>query len=343
MTAHFPQLPSILAHCTFEKSTTTSTLIFDIVAIILSIGALAYFRKGTDRFGLRVLTVAIGVLIFELFTGPMWLNQRMGALAYLYTDVSWILTLGWTAIILGVILIVDRWKAGWSAGKRFPLYLALILPIVIVAETVVVNVGIRIYSDEVKEATSGIMAAGVPVELLYYVPVFSSLVITFYKYWAVQIDRTPLVPVPRQKWLRGIGLTIIAVLLFELMIEPMVENKGFPSWSYLYRDISLVMTLIWILIIATGAVIVEKFFIHWPIWQRFIVAIGIMAVLALAAESWLIVNGYRVYGEAATENFTGLTTPVTGVAVEVAFAIPCYLALMVCFVRFWEINLDNKL
>ena len=343
MTALFPQLPLILAHCTFEKSTTMPTLIFDIVAIVLSLGTLAYFRKGTDRFWLRALVVAIGVLIFELFTGPMWLNQRMGMLAYLYLDVSWILTLGWTAIILGSILLIDRWKSEWSAAKRFPLYLGLILPIVIIAETVVVNVGIRKYSHEVQEATSGIMVAGVPIEILYYVPVFASLVITFYKYWSFQIDRALLVPIPRQRWLRGIGLAFVAVFLFELMIEPMVENRNFPTWSYIYRDISLIMTLIWIIIIGTGAVIVERFFIHWAMWQRFIVAIWIMALLALAAESWLILNGYRVYGDAATENFTGFTTPITGVAVEVAFAIPCYLALMVCFVRYWEINLDNKL
>jgi len=343
MTIPLSQLPLTLAHCTFEKSTTTPTLIFDIAAIILSIGTLVYFRKGTDRFWLRVLVVAIGVLIFELFTGPMWLNQRMGFLAYLYLDVSWILTLGWTAIILGSILLVDRWKSKWSASKRFPLYLALILPIVMVAEAVVVNVGIRSYSHEVQEATSGITVAQVPIEILYYVPVFASLVITFYKYWSIQIDRIPLVPIPRQRWLRGIGLAFAAVFLFELMIEPMVENRGFPAWSYLYRDISLIMTLVWIFIIGAGAVVVERFFIHWAAWQRFMVAIGIMALLALIAESWLIVNGYRVYGDAATENFTGFTTPITGVAVEVAFAIPCYLALMVCFVRYWEINLDNKL
>ncbi len=42
-------------------------------------------------------------------------------------------------------------------------------------------------------------------------------------------------------------------------------------------------------------------------------------------------------------DFSGFKTPITGVAVEVAFAIPCYLALIVGFIRYWEIVLDNKL
>ena len=42
-------------------------------------------------------------------------------------------------------------------------------------------------------------------------------------------------------------------------------------------------------------------------------------------------------------NFSGYKTPITGVAVEVAYAIPCYLALIVGFIRYWEIVLDNRL
>jgi hypothetical protein len=60
-------------------------------------------------------------------------------------------------------------------------------------------------------------------------------------------------------------------------------------------------------------------------------------------ESWLIVNGYRVYGPSAVNNFTGFVTPITNVPVEVAFAIPCYMALIIAFIRYWEIILDNRL
>ena len=68
-----------------------------------------------------------------------------------------------------------------------------------------------------------------------------------------------------------------------------------------------------------------------------------LGAMALPIESWLAINGYRVYGQSMTERFTGFTTPITGVASEVAFAIPCYLALIIAFIRYWEMILDNKL
>ena len=334
---------TLFAHCTFDKHANGATLGFDIFVLVVCPAVLFLLGKGVPNFWRHVLAMAIGVLIFEMFTGPMWLNERLGRFAYVYTDVSWILTLGWTTMILGVVLLVDRWKPGWGATRRYFLYLGALLPIVVVAEASVVGLGIRSYSAEVLDATSGVRLLGVPLEILYYVPVFSALVITFYKYWAFVIDRTPLIPPKRRRWLFGVGIAFVAVFLFELMIEPMAENRDFPSWSYLYRDITLLMSGLWVIVIAIGALVVESLFRHRPIAIRFAIAIGVMGLIALAMESWLINSGHRVYGPAAVANFTGFKTPITGVAVEVAFAIPFYLALMVCFIRFWEIVRENKL
>ena len=99
----------------------------------------------------------------------------------------------------------------------------------------------------------------------------------------------------------------------------------------------------WVLLIAVTAVVVDKFLIGLPLPLRFAAALLFISVLTLPIESWLIMNGYRVYGTSATLDFTGFKTPITGVAVEVAFAVPCYLALIIGFIRYWEIVLDNKL
>ena len=45
----------------------------------------------------------------------------------------------------------------------------------------------------------------------------------------------------------------------------------------------------------------------------------------------------------ATRNFCGYNTWLTGVPVEVALAIPLYMALVIGFVRYWEIVGDNHL
>jgi hypothetical protein len=287
--------------------------------------------------------MGLAVFIFELFTGPMWINERLGAWAYVFHDISWILTIGWTALILSVVVLVDHLLANWSEKTRFVVYLIFLLALVVVLEILVVNLGIRSYAPEVLASISGHTVVGVPIEILYYVPVFTALVITFYKYWSFVIDRRPLIPVKKRKWLRAIVIAFIAVFMFELMIEPMVVNAKLPAWSYVYHDISFLLTGLWVLLIAVGAVIVERYLLPLPIPLRFVAAVFIISAFALPIESLLVIHEYRVYGPSAVERFTGFTTPISGVASEVAFAIPCYLALVIAFIRYWEIILDNRL
>lgn len=334
---------SMAAEHAVTRTATAATLIFDLVVVAASLTTFFVLRRFVDKLWRRAAVMAVGVLLFELFTAPMWINEHLGRWAYVYCDLSWILTLGWTALILGAVVLVDRWKAEWSAPKRFAAYLGLLLVLVTIAEVVVVAIGIRKYSPEVMASVSGISILGVPIEILYYVPVFTALVIAFYKYWSFVIDEAALVPIRKRKWVRATFIAFVGVFLFELLVEPMAENKNFPAWSYIYHDISILMTGVWVLLIAITAVVIDRFTVGLPIVVRFAAAVLLISALALPIESWLIVNGFRVYSESAIENFSGFTTPVSGVAVEVAFAIPCYMSLVVTFIRFWEIVLDNRL
>jgi len=325
------------------RATNFGTLIFDLAVFGLVMVAFYQLSRIKDKLWQRAAIMAGGVLIFEIFTAPLWVNDNLGRWAYVYQDVSWILTIGWTAMILYVIVMVDHWLPDWKAPWRFATYLGVLLVLVTIAEMVVVGLGIRKYAPEVIESVSGINLLGVPIEILFYVPVFTALVIAFYKYWSFVLDDAVLIPMKRRKWGRGIVLGFIAVFMFELVIEPMVENRKFPAWSNIYHDVSFIMTGIWVLLIGVAAVVVDRFVIGYPVWLRFLAAVMIIAALVLPIESWMIINGYRVYGESAVANFTGFTTPITGVAVEVAFAIPFYLTLIISFIRYWEIVLDNGL
>ena len=326
-----------------QRTATPATLVFGLVVVLGAIAVALVLRRWTDKLMRRAAVMAGGVFLFELFTAPMWINRHLGRFAYVYCDLSWVLTLGWTALFLGLVIGVDRWLGHWSERYRFAVYLAILLPLVVLAEIIVVNLGIRQYAPEVWQAVSGVTLFGVPIEVAYYVPVFGSLVIAFYKYWTFVMDDVLLVPVKRRKWFRAAIIAFVGVFLFELLVEPLAENRGFPEWSYVYRDISILMTGTWVLLIAAGAVVVDKLMLGQPMPLRFAAAVFVIGALALPIESWLIVQGHRVYSESAMMDFSGFTTPITGVAVEVAFAIPCYLALIIGFVRYWEIVLDNNL
>jgi hypothetical protein len=329
--------------CAVDKSPTTATLVFQLVVVAATVAALSALSRFRDRVPLRFGLMALGVMIFEVFTAPMWNNAHLGWWAYVYQDVSWVLTMGWSTLFLVVVEGIERMLPGWREGRRYALALLLLTLLAFPLELLVVALGIRSYAPEVVEAVIGGWVGGVPLEMLFYVPVFAGLVIAFYRYWLFVVEDRPLIPVRRIRWGRGFLLTGAAVLLFEFMIEPMVQNRGFPDWSYLFRDISLVMTGVWVLVIAVTATIVQTFLAVQPTAFRMVVALLVATAIALPIEYGLYGGGFRVYGASATANFSGFTIPMLGAPVEIAFAIPAYLALVLAFVRYWEIVLDNRL
>lgn len=245
-------------------------------------------------------------------------------------------------MILSVVLLVDTFFKQMADKKKFFLYIFGMSLVGFVAEVAVVNMGLRAYSPEVLNTLWGARIFGVPVEAFYYIPVFSALVIGFYKYWVYVLNEEAVVPERQKKWFRSLGISIVAVLLFELMIEPMVANTNLPAWSYIYHDISILMTGGWVLIVWAAILCVDKFFIHYNLVSRFTLYLIGSTIIAVPLETWLITNGYRVYSQSAITNFSGYTFPALGVPLEVVFAIPFYLALVIVFIRYWEIMLTTQ-
>ncbi len=336
-------LLSAAAQRAAERVATVPILVFDLSVVLAAITSYLVLSRFTRQLWLRAIVMVAGVFLFELFTSPMWHNEHLGRFAYVYCDVSWILTLGWTTLILTVVVSVDRWLSHCGEAKRFAVYLGILVIVVPIAEMVVVGLGIRSYAPEVLRAVSGISMFGVPLEILYYVPVFTALVIAFYKYWNLVIDKAALVPVKKRNWLRAVALAFIGVFLFELVVEPVVENGKFPVWSYVYRDISFLYTGLRVLLIAIGAILIDRFMLGMSLPLRFVAGVLLISALALPFEAWFVANGYREYGNSAVMNYSGFTSPITGLPVEIVFAIPCYLSLIVCFIRYWEIVFDNRL
>ncbi|MEA5547672.1 hypothetical protein VB816_22070, partial [Limnoraphis robusta CCNP1324] len=194
----------LMADMLFEKAATPASIVFQLFVLAGSVVGCWILSRLVDKLWLRLLATGAAVFIFELFTGPMWINEHLGPWAYVYLDISWVLTVGWTVLILGVVVLTDHYLPQWSEKWRFLVYLAVLLLLVVVLEIIVVNIGIRSYAPEVLAATSGVKLFGAPIEILFYAPVFTSLVITFYKYWSFVIDDATLIPVKKRRWGRAI-------------------------------------------------------------------------------------------------------------------------------------------
>lgn len=330
--------------CIFDKTPTMPIIIFEIFIIAITVLLLSIFYKYDKKILIKFGIMMIGVFIFEFFTHPMWFNYKLGAWAYVYRDVSWILTIGWSMMFVFAVFMVDKFFPKIEAWKRFLLYIVVMVLLGIFGESAVIKLGIRSYSPEVENVIGGwyTILTNVPVAIFYYVPVFSALVIGFYKYWTYVIDKTVLLPIKRKKLWRSFVITFIGVLFFEIMIEPMVINQGFPQWSYLYRDISFILTGGWVLIIWVALWVVDNFLRNFNLFEKFISYTFIIAIITIPFEFLLIQLGFREYGESSVANFSGLTMPIVNIPIEIIFAIPFYLALVIGFVKCWEYMLENK-
>jgi len=330
--------------CHFDKFPTGPIILFEFFIFLGVLLTLYFLSKIEKRILYKFLVVSIGIFIFEFFTAPMWHNYHLGDWAYVYRDVSWVLTIGWSMLIIVPSVFIDVYIVKRKVWERVVMYIVSITVLGLIGEILVVNLGIRSYAPETLEVINGnfIPFLNIPWKAFYYIPVFMALILSFFKYWSLLIDKILIPPIKNAKLGRNLMISVLGVFLFELMVEPMVVNSGLPSWSYVYRDISFIMTGGWILIIWLSISLVDKFFIHYDLKEKTILYVLFATIITLPIESWLIINKYRLYGPSAIENFSGYQIPLTSIPVEIAFAIPFYLVLIISFIKYWIYKFDIK-
>lgn len=300
---------------------------------------LAHFKRNWLQ---HYATLALVVFLFEVFTSPMWVNNHFGAYGYAYQDVSWVLTLGWASMIMGLIMLVDYFAIAYQAWQRFLMYIAGMSVLGFFGEALVMNLGLRAYAPEILAVISDTRLLNVPIDVFYYVPVFSSLVIGTYLYLAYILDGRAVVPT-RGGWVRRFSLAVVAVFLFEVMIEPMVVNANFPEWSYIFRDVSFILTFGWVALMWVAWFIVEKLWPNFSLFEKLCLSVATIGMLAMPFEAFLIHNGYRVYeGTTAGDMFSGIGTLLLNIPIEVTLAIPMYFFLVFGFVKAWDVMLTNR-
>jgi hypothetical protein len=133
-----------LSACPVDRAATLPGVLFQLAVLAGSAAGLALLSRRVEHLGRRLGVMALGVLIFELFTAPMWHNAHLGRWAYLYRDVSWVLTLGWSVLFLLVVELGDRLLPRWRAWRRFLLNLVLLPLLVVPLEWLVVRLGIKL-------------------------------------------------------------------------------------------------------------------------------------------------------------------------------------------------------
>lgn len=145
-----------------------------------------------------------------------------------------------------------------------------------------------------------------------------------------------------KKTIRNMGITLVGVILFELMIEPMVINARLSSWTYLYRDISFIITFGWVLLVSISISLIDWAFAQVSQFSRFWLYLCTIDAITLPIEIFLVQTGVRVYSKSLLASSYGANIPFTVIPLEVAFAIPMFFALVIGFTKYWEKILDDR-
>jgi len=148
-------------------------------------------KKGYKNVTRKFIILFVGVILFEIISEPMWLNTGFDSWAYIYGDITWVLTLGWVNAFMLAILGVDYFYGELSEKKKFFLYLLFISALVIPAEAFMISLGVRGYAEFLLETMrSGIVipVLYLPLESIYAVPIFCALILSFYKYINYLVD-----------------------------------------------------------------------------------------------------------------------------------------------------------
>mgnify|MGYP001592468473 CR=1 FL=1 len=160
-------------------------MIFEILILLITLALLLFLQSKNKNSWKVFLITAIGVLLFEYYTQALWFNQNLERWAYLYLDVSWIMTLLWTDVILFSIFVVERMKPKVSEVKKFFMSIGIITIFVLAIEWVLIRTGIRGYPKVILDLYESLprLFGIVPLKELIYVIAFMSLVVAFTRYW----------------------------------------------------------------------------------------------------------------------------------------------------------------
>jgi len=159
-------------------------LIFVLSLIILAVLVFYLAKRKYSDINKKVLILFMGVFLFEIMAEPMWINKNLPSWTYIYGNVSWLLTIGWTAIFMLSFLIGDWLFKKMSEKKKFWIYLLIVTLITTPIEVFMIRSGIRSYDISLTQTFSGITIplTNVPLEIMLAVPLIAALVIPFYKY-----------------------------------------------------------------------------------------------------------------------------------------------------------------
>jgi uncharacterized membrane protein YoaK (UPF0700 family) len=324
--------------CGFDKTLTPASF----VAILLVFSGAAiyfYFFRKTTHLWKRLLIMCVTVLCIEVFTAPMWNNMHLGSFGYVYGDISWIVTLRWGLLFSSLLFFVRSMLRKEGNVQHAACVALLATPLIVAIEIMATDAGIRSYAPEIYASSISFLPwTRIPVEILYYAPVFSFLSTTAYLFWEAFVDEIPIIPFRNADLLRRGLIGFGVILCMELVIDPLTRQY-YPAWTNIYHDVSIIPIFVWMGGLYFANLIVHEFIPGYPTQVRFIIVILLSCVAMVPYETFVYTSGFKIYEQSVVANFSGFKSHFLRIPIEVFFAIPLYLSLVYAPIRYLQSQL----
>ena len=148
--------------------------------------------------------------------------------------------------------------------------------------------------------------------------------------------------IKNKHFLKSFSVTLVAVILFEIIVDPYVSTLGFSNWSYYYHDLTIFLTLIWTFILIGVISLVDKIYHKVSELNKFWLYLPVITFFSLVVEYALVKFGLRFYSESTLVSSYGLFIPLTNVPIGLVFLIPAMFTLVITFIKYWEYILNSK-
>jgi len=313
----------------FDKIATPEIIIFEFILVAFSIISIIFLRKKENKVITRWFIGFLIFTLFQMFTASMFSTVRLGLWAYIYIKTSWIMSMAWASFILLSDYIANKYLGKYTI-KNFLLSTVILSFIAILFEAIMMNLGIRVFSEGTLKAFSQTTITFFP---FYYSFIISLFVMSFYKYWNLKIDNKLITPVKKNNLL-SFFVCFIGILSFDIMTRTMVNNVGFWNWSYVVPNVSIVLTLIGTIMIWLSVTLIDEYLGYFGILKKFVLYFTISIVPVFFLEVFLIGKGMRIYGQETINNFSGFTIPIINLPVEIFLGSTFYLLIVLPFVTY---------
>ena len=160
--------------------------VVEVCALLVTVAVLRVaFVLGYRNLWRRFVALFVAVLAFELMCDPLWQTSLPHRWAFLFGDISWIMVLLYGSLYGLTMLVVDNGYRELSERQRFWSYLLVLLGLWIPVEAILVSIGVRTFPHLVTESSlsgANIPLTPLPIEGIFAMPVFSMLILGFYRY-----------------------------------------------------------------------------------------------------------------------------------------------------------------